>query len=153
MSHFNELTNCFLSLAHHQCFCLSSPFSSFLVPSFLCQSVLDIMFNFQCELMHGGHLSVKNYPLTEKVILETPFTPLYCNMCIPVDDFRCWERGTERFLSRCFDTERDSGRIPHLFLQGWLNFSINLSKWAVEREGLCIVLFSIYQICPLVLSS
>lgn len=54
MSHFNELTNCFLSLAHHQCFCLSSPFSSF-----LCQSVLDIMFNLQCELMHGGHLSVK----------------------------------------------------------------------------------------------
>lgn len=94
----------------------------------------------------------QNYPLTEKVILETPFTPLYCNTCIPVDDFRCWERGTERFLSRCFDAERDSGRIPHLFLQGWLNFSINLSKWAVEREGLCIVLFSIYQICPLVLS-
>lgn len=54
MSHFNELTNCFLSLAHHQCFCLSSPFSSFLR-----QSVLDIMFNLQCELMHIGHLSVK----------------------------------------------------------------------------------------------
>lgn len=63
------------------------------------------------------------------------------------------EKEVQGDFPQAADMERDSGRIPHLFLQGWLNLSINLPEWAIEGEGCCLGLFSIYQICPLVPSS
>lgn len=150
MNHWRDLTHCFLSVAS---------FPSFLLLGHL-QHQTSSYYGKDPLRQRKSHSSSPFSPCQSTLqgrgesALRTPSALYsYSNVWIPADDFRHWEGGAGRFPSSCFDVECDSGRIPHLFLPGWLNLFINLSEWAVESDGRRLFLLSIYQICPLVPSS
>lgn len=155
MSHFVKLT-------------YLSPLSSFTFPflSSLCHSVLNPLFHLQHEIMQCWSLSVMEMTLSQRKSHSISFfspshstswrtDSVQCCTCTVMYGFKLTTSDTEKVAQGDFSQAVLTPSVTLAefltpFLQRWLNLSINLPKWAVESEGHCLCLFSIYQICPLV---